>query len=70
MAKPTKLKMHLVLHGIKQEWLASQTRLPSNTISRIVNGQLPTLRNAQRIAKVLETTVDALWPLEEEDTNA
>ncbi|WP_328702729.1 helix-turn-helix transcriptional regulator [Alicyclobacillus suci] len=67
VSKPTKLKLWLVMNGIKQEWLSAQTGLPSNTVSRIVNGQTPTLRNAQKIARALGTTVDELWPLEEEE---
>jgi transcriptional regulator with XRE-family HTH domain len=63
----TRLKLMLVQMGIKQEWLAQKTGLKPNTISRIVNGQMPTLRNAQKIARALGTTVDALWPLEDDE---
>jgi transcriptional regulator with XRE-family HTH domain len=67
--KPTRLKMELVMRGLKQEWLAQQTGLPSNTISKIVNGSTPTLRNAQKIAKALGMTVDDLWPLKEGESD-
>ncbi|MCL6599215.1 MAG: helix-turn-helix transcriptional regulator [Alicyclobacillus macrosporangiidus] len=48
------------MRGLKQEWLAEQTGLPSTTVSRIVNGARPTLRNAQKIARALGVSVDDL----------
>jgi plasmid maintenance system antidote protein VapI len=65
--KPTALKLFLVHAGVTQEWLAQQTGLQPNTISRIVNGQMPTLRNARKIAKALGTSVDVLWPPDDEE---
>ncbi|SFV07794.1 helix-turn-helix transcriptional regulator [Alicyclobacillus macrosporangiidus] len=69
MPKPTRLKLVLVMRGLKQEWLAEQTGLPSTTVSRIVNGATPTLRNAQKIARALGVSVDDLWPLEEGESD-
>ncbi|MFB5191994.1 helix-turn-helix transcriptional regulator [Alicyclobacillus fastidiosus] len=67
MGKPTKLKLALVHAGILQEDLMRMTGIPRNTISRIANGTVPTLRHAQKIARALGTTVDELWPLEESE---
>ncbi|MCL6446015.1 MAG: helix-turn-helix transcriptional regulator [Alicyclobacillus sp.] len=61
MKRPTNLKLYLVLHGIKQEWLVQKTGLPSATISRIVNGTTPSLVNALKIARALGVTVEELW---------
>lgn len=61
--KHTPLKRLLFERGIKQEWLAQQTGLPANTISRIVNGRSePTLRTARAIARVLGVSIEELWP--------
>ncbi|MCL6621391.1 MAG: helix-turn-helix transcriptional regulator [Syntrophobacterales bacterium] len=64
---PTKLKIMLVMREISQEDLARRTGIPKNTISRIVNGDIPKLVYAQKIAHALGTTVDELWPLSQED---
>ncbi|GMA50104.1 hypothetical protein GCM10025857_14610 [Alicyclobacillus contaminans] len=68
MKNKTRLKQLIEENGIKQEWLAQRAGVNSNTLSRIVTGRhLPTLRIAQRIARALNTTVDELWPLEEDE---
>ncbi|WAH38635.1 helix-turn-helix transcriptional regulator [Alicyclobacillus dauci] len=68
MENKTRLKKILEDNGIKQEWLANKAGLNSNTLSRVVTGRhLPTLRVAQKIARALNTTVDELWPLEEDE---
>lgn len=64
--KTTILKLELVKREMLQEDLMRITGIPRNTISRIVNGQIPTLRNAQKIADALGMTVDDLWPLKKE----
>ena len=62
-----KLKQYLDEHGIKQTWLCEKTGISSGAMSLLVRGKAkPTLENAQKIAKVLGTTVDKLWPLEDD----
>ncbi|WP_436664244.1 helix-turn-helix transcriptional regulator [Alicyclobacillus acidoterrestris] len=62
----TTLKEALRERGLKQDWVASQVGLNKDTMSRLVNGKhIPNLRTAQKIARVLGTTVDELWPLED-----
>lgn len=61
----TRLKVMLAQMGVKQTWLAERAGVSPTTLSMIVNGKtLPTLRTAQKIARALGTTVDALWPPE------
>lgn len=67
MKEPTRLKKLLDSRGTKQSWLAEKSGINANTLSMVVNGKaLPNLRTAQKIARALGTTVDELWPLEDE----
>lgn len=53
--------------GIKQKDLEAQTRISHAAMSALCNGKSePTLKSARAIAKVLEMTIDDLWPEEEE----
>lgn len=64
----TKLKVWLVERGIKQTWLVEKTGLHSTWINKIVNGKgTPNIHDAMKIARVLNATVEELWPLAEED---
>jgi putative transcriptional regulator len=70
MEHRTRLKQLLDDNGIKQSWLAAKANVSTSTLNTIVNGKnLPTLRIAQKIARALDTTVDYLWPLEDEDVD-
>lgn len=52
--------------GIKQSWLAEQSKVTPTTLSQIVTGKrTPTLEVAFRIAKVLDLRIDELWYYEE-----
>lgn len=62
----TALKKYLIERGIKQSWVAKQLGIQTEVFNRIVNGHnIPTLGFAYRIAKVLQTNVETLWPPEE-----
>lgn len=64
----SRLKSYLDAHGIKQSWLCEKTGISSTAMSLLVRGKTkPTLENAQRIARTLSTTVDDLWPLEDDE---
>jgi putative transcriptional regulator len=70
MKHQTRLKTVLEESGIKQSWLAEKANVTTSALSVIVNGKsLPNLRTAQKIARALNTTVDYLWPLEDEDVD-
>ncbi|WDL98203.1 helix-turn-helix transcriptional regulator [Alicyclobacillus sp. ALC3] len=63
----TVLKQVLDDNGLKQTWVAKRVGVTAPALNLIVHGKtLPTLRTAQRIARLLRTSVDDLWPLEEE----
>jgi DNA-binding XRE family transcriptional regulator len=62
----TTLKQLIDENGIKQTWLAKKVGITPPALNLIANGKtLPTLRTAQKIAHILHTTVDELWPLED-----
>jgi len=70
MKQRTRLKKILEESGIKQSWLAEKANVTTSALSVVVNGKsLPNLRTAQKIARALNTTVDYLWPLEDEDVD-
>ncbi len=63
----TVLKQVLDENGLKQTWVAKRVGVTAPALNLIAHGKtLPTLRTAQRIARLLRTSVDDLWPLEEE----
>lgn len=65
----TVLQQTLEDNGIKQKWLAQKVQLSAPALNLIVHGKaLPSLRTAQKIARVLKTSVDSLWPLEDEQS--
>jgi transcriptional regulator with XRE-family HTH domain len=62
----SKLKQYLKRHGIKQSWLVEQLGMTPAWVNRLVNDKsTPNVYDAQRIARLLNTTVEELWPLEE-----
>ncbi|WP_206922807.1 helix-turn-helix transcriptional regulator [Alicyclobacillus suci] len=64
-----RLKKYLDEKGIKQAWLCEKVGISNTALSLIVRGKsLPNLRTAQKIARALGTTVDELWPLEEDES--
>lgn len=66
MGHKTTLKKLLEDRGIKQKWLAEKASVTPAALNLIVHGKtLPTLRTAQRIARILQTDVDTLWPYED-----
>lgn len=48
--------------GWSQERLARETKLSRNTIADMENGNTPQLRTARRVAQVLDSSVDVLFP--------
>jgi putative transcriptional regulator len=67
----TTLKALLNDRGIKQKWLAGKAGMTAAALNLIVHGKtLPTLRTAQRIARILHSTVEELWPYSDEDADA
>lgn len=63
----TVLKQVLDENGLKQTWVAKRVGVTAPALNLIAHGKtLPTLRTAQRIARLLRTSVDELWPLEED----
>ncbi|EPZ52623.1 helix-turn-helix transcriptional regulator [Alicyclobacillus acidoterrestris] len=64
--KQSRLKSFLEERGIKQKWLSEKAGITQGWLSKIVNGSEPKVMDAQKIARALGTTVDELWPLEEE----
>lgn len=68
MKQVSHLKEWLDERGIKQSWLSKKTGIHHSWINKLVNEQgKPTVYDAIRIAKVLDTTVDKLWTVEEEN---
>jgi transcriptional regulator with XRE-family HTH domain len=61
-----KLKEWIDKHGIKQSWIAEKTGLSQGWINKLAKGGVPNVYDAQRIARVLNTTVEELWPLEDD----
>lgn len=47
--------------GIDQDGLAERSGVSQGTISRIEGGTIPTAANALRLARALNTTVEALF---------
>lgn len=63
----TVLKQMIDDNGLKQSWVARRVGITAPALNLIAHGKtLPTLRTAQRIAHLLNTTVDVLWPLEDD----
>jgi transcriptional regulator with XRE-family HTH domain len=62
------LKTRIFEAGITQDELARRISVSPATLSSLVQGkaELKQLRMVQRIARELGTTIDELWPLEEE----
>ncbi|MCL6443917.1 MAG: helix-turn-helix transcriptional regulator [Alicyclobacillus sp.] len=62
------MKAMLDDRGIKQKWLADKIHVSPPALNLIIHGKtLPTLRTAQKIARVLNTSVDELWPYDPAD---
>jgi putative transcriptional regulator len=51
--------------GIVQTWLCERVEISNAQMSRIVNGMMPRLDLAYRIAEALELTVYDIWEIEE-----
>jgi putative transcriptional regulator len=65
----TTLKQMIDENGVKQKWLAQKVGVTPPALNLIAHGKtLPTLRTAQKIARVMNTTVDVLWPLDDTST--
>lgn len=63
----TVLKQVLDDNGLKQSWVAKRVGVTAPALNLIAHGKtLPTLRTAQRIARLLHTSIDILWPLEDD----
>lgn len=53
--------------GVKQKDLEEQTGISHAAMSALCNSKSePTLKNARRISKVLDVSIDELWPDEED----
>jgi DNA-binding XRE family transcriptional regulator len=64
----TRLKEVMRGSGITCTQLAQKCHVSPSAINYIVNGKsLPNLRTGQKIAHMLHTTTDYLWPYKEED---
>jgi plasmid maintenance system antidote protein VapI len=58
----TQLKKLLESRGTSVTWLSKQTGISYANLTLIVNGKrVPSLENALRIARVLNTDVESLW---------
>lgn len=63
----TVLKQVIDQNGLKQTWIAKQVGVTAPALNLIAHGKtLPTLRTAQKIARLLNTSVEQLWPLEDD----
>lgn len=60
-----RVREHLEARGQTQRWLSEASGVNEDQISRICNGSGCSIRNAQRIARALDTTVENLFPLDE-----
>jgi putative transcriptional regulator len=58
------LRSVLRKRGIVQTWLCEQVEISNAQMSRIVNGMMPRLDLAYRIADALELTVYDIWEIE------
>jgi len=59
----TQLKRILRERGLKQKWLEEKTGISHSAMSLLVNGKSePTLKSARAIARVLDVSIDELWP--------
>lgn len=56
--------------GLKQQDLAAEMGLSSGDLSRYVGGTVPRAETAVRIARVLNTTVEAIWGKELDEVAA
>ncbi|WP_035454494.1 helix-turn-helix domain-containing protein [Alicyclobacillus herbarius] len=64
----TRLKRRILESGLKQAHISKTVGVTSSTFSLYVNGKrLPDVIIGQKIARILGTTVEELWPLEEND---
>ncbi|MBD1379247.1 helix-turn-helix transcriptional regulator [Metabacillus arenae] len=64
----TRLKEVIEERGIMQKFLVDKTGVTTNTMSGYVTGrQIPSVKNAYRIAKVLGVKVEDIWYDEEFD---
>jgi plasmid maintenance system antidote protein VapI len=64
----TPLKKLLESRGSSVTWLSKQTGISYANLTLVVNGKrVPSLENALRIAKVLDTSVESLWGFVIED---
>lgn len=59
-----KLENILNEKGIKITWLANKTELHRNSITRIIDGTVPSLENAFKISKALGLSIYDIWDLE------
>lgn len=49
--------------GLKKTWVAQQANVSYAAFSSLLNGKSePTLRTARKIARVLNISVDDIWP--------
>jgi DNA-binding XRE family transcriptional regulator len=58
-----RLEEELRLQGRMKGWLANQVGCAKNTITNIINGRMPHLDLADRIAEALGKTVYDIWTL-------
>ncbi|MED1789210.1 helix-turn-helix transcriptional regulator [Brevibacillus laterosporus] len=62
----SRLKEILEERGVKQKWLQERVGMSQSAINRIINGKsVPILKDAIRIARVLQLHVEDIWILEE-----
>ncbi len=67
----TKLKQVIQKSGLKQVWLADQLGVNAHTVSRWVKGlDKPRVDQAQHLARLLNVSVESLFPLPSNDTEA
>ncbi|MCP1124546.1 helix-turn-helix transcriptional regulator [Bacillus sp. 3103sda1] len=57
----SRLKEILDERGIKYSFIATKAGIASSTMSKLVNGGLPTLPVAYRIARALEMRLEDIW---------
>ncbi|PAE20478.1 transcriptional regulator [Bacillus sp. 7504-2] len=47
--------------GIKQAFIAKKAKMTPGAYSQVVRGAMPTLKNAIRIARAVNMTVEEIW---------
>lgn len=62
----TPLARLLYQQGRTNRWLAGKLKCHESTVSRYCKGLIPSAGEQRKIARLLETTVEALWPVQED----